>query len=651
MFVFALLRLAAVTAEDAADPAVLRREVETGKRKKARASWWGIKPDDATECLQAAMDSGAAKVVVDNVGHDWIVSSMRVPSDIELVFADGVVVRAKKGEFKKRRDPLFDINGQSNVILRGEGRVVFSMNKADYQDRSRYIPGCRHAVNIHNSQNVLVKNLTLKSSGGDGVYVGYFPKGQVCRDITLEGLVCDDNYRQGISVTGAENLLMKDCKFVNTRGTAPQCGVDYEPNYAKNSLANCVAVNCDFDGNAARGVSINCAHLDATSKPISIAFRNCRFRGNRDGILLVNTGTGTPSAPGKIEFTDCVISDHPTYSVAIAEHRVANLELAFRNCVIDNRKARSEAVRISSGRTEHIAGLRIEGLTVIDDDPKRPPIKFISRFSNGLVDAVVRDVTVRNSAGVERAFDCAEFLKNSAPPPPDKQFRTRPLDLRKLRPISSKGKAAGRGLRLRKKCDYLLWAKAGDQIRIAFANKPVHRFNHRFYRDPLKAVVWCPSVTDIDRFGIPFDGRTEYTLNAQETGIYRFEIDARMQTVTIEADAPGQGLSAAETLYVFGCRGRLYFHVPAGAKEFQIEAGGSPREASTVSLLDADGKPVDEGINLEGSKLLKATRPDGTKAETWSLKFGASKLFLRLGAPLVPILSPDPANILVETAN
>ncbi len=344
-----------------------------------------------------------------------------------------------------------------------------------------------------------------------------------------------------------------------------------------------------------------------------------------------------------------MISDHPSFSVAIAEHRVANLELVFRNCVIDNRKARTEAVRISSGRTEHIAGLRIEGLTVIDDDPKRPPIKFISRFSNGLVDAVVRDVTVRNSAGAERAFDCAEFLKNSAPPPPGKQFRSRPLDLRKLRPISTKGKAAGRGLRLRKKCDYLQWAKAGDQIRIAFTNKPVHRFDHRFYRDPLQVVVWCPTVTDVDRFGIPFDGRTEYTLNAAETGIYRFEIDARMQTVTIETDAPGQGLSAAGTLYVFGCRGRLYFHVPAGVKEFQIEAGGSPREGSTVYLLDADGKQVDEGINLEGSKLLKATRPKDAEAEIWSLKFMAAKLFLRLGAPLVPVLSPDPANILVET--
>lgn len=114
VFAFALLRSAAVTAGDAVDPAVLRREVETGKRKEARASWWGFKPDDATECLQAAMDSGAGKVVVDNVGHDWVVSPMRVPNDIELVFADGVVVRAKKGEFKERRVPLFDINGQSN---------------------------------------------------------------------------------------------------------------------------------------------------------------------------------------------------------------------------------------------------------------------------------------------------------------------------------------------------------------------------------------------------------------------------------------------------------------------------------------------------------------------------------------------------------
>ena len=50
------------------------KEVKEGKRKVAYASWWGFDPEDATEALQAAIDSGAPKVVVENMGRPWVVS-------------------------------------------------------------------------------------------------------------------------------------------------------------------------------------------------------------------------------------------------------------------------------------------------------------------------------------------------------------------------------------------------------------------------------------------------------------------------------------------------------------------------------------------------------------------------------------------------
>lgn len=33
--------------------------VKSGKRRDANAAWWGFDPEDATENLQAALDSGA----------------------------------------------------------------------------------------------------------------------------------------------------------------------------------------------------------------------------------------------------------------------------------------------------------------------------------------------------------------------------------------------------------------------------------------------------------------------------------------------------------------------------------------------------------------------------------------------------------------
>ncbi len=645
---FVLTLVGAVFAAGCVSGAKKIEEVKAGRLQEAKASWWGFDKHDSTKCLQAALDSGVKKLMVDNVGADWVVGPIRMTSNVEVVFADGVVVRAKKGDFKKKTATLFEINGQSNVTLRGEGNVLFVMNKADYMNKDIYEKGeHRHAVQIYNSQNVVVKNLTLKSSGGDGVYVGHAGGDKVSRNITLEGLICEDHHRQGISVISAENLLVKDCKFNDTKGTAPQCGVDFEPNYPKNSLVNVVMENCDFDGNAARGIAISCVHLNATSKPVSITFKNCRIRGNQAGVLFVSTGAGTPAGAGKIEFIDCEIKDNADYSLIIAEHQVTNMDLIFRNCVIDNRKAKTEAMKISSGRTANICGLRIEGLTVIDDATNRPPIKFVSRFSNGLADAVVTNVVVRNSAGKETAFDCAAFVKNSAPLPPDKVFKTIAPDLKTLRPVAEKGKAAGGEIRFREQTDYLQWAKAGDKIQIKFTNKPVHRFERKTYRAPLEVVVWSPSVTDIDKFGIPFDGFTNYTFEAHETGIYRFAVDARMQTACFETDAAGQAISAAETLYIFGCSGRLYFNVPAGLRDIKIEVGGAASENSSVFLLDPEGRQKDAGEKLAGSKVLQYSRPDVSKDEVWSIKFTAAKLFIRMGAPLVPVFATDPANLLV----
>jgi hypothetical protein len=80
----------------AADFSKERAAVKAGQLTEAKAIWWGYDPQDATKCLQDAMNSGAGKLIVENTGSDWITGPLIVPSNIEIVFDDGVVVRAKK---------------------------------------------------------------------------------------------------------------------------------------------------------------------------------------------------------------------------------------------------------------------------------------------------------------------------------------------------------------------------------------------------------------------------------------------------------------------------------------------------------------------------------------------------------------------------
>lgn len=65
-------------------------EVQAGKRPAANAAWWGFDDEDATDALQAAIRSGAKKVIVPNLGKDWIVRPIQLVSDQELFSSIGV---------------------------------------------------------------------------------------------------------------------------------------------------------------------------------------------------------------------------------------------------------------------------------------------------------------------------------------------------------------------------------------------------------------------------------------------------------------------------------------------------------------------------------------------------------------------------------
>ena len=140
----------------------LRNDNAAQPRKEVLASSFGWSPEDATKCLQSALDSGAAKVVVDRQASEWLVETIRVPSDVELVFADGVVVRAKPGSMTGKTDCLFRVQNASNVVIRGEGRARLAMNRSDYLDPSRYRHSeHRHLLSLRNAGTVTVKDVKV----------------------------------------------------------------------------------------------------------------------------------------------------------------------------------------------------------------------------------------------------------------------------------------------------------------------------------------------------------------------------------------------------------------------------------------------------------------------------------------------------------
>src|SRR5690606_3990603 len=88
----------------------------------------------------------------------------------------------------------------------------------------------------------------VKETGGDGLYLGAGTNGYN-ENVLVEDMVFDSNYRLGMAVISAQNLTIRRSRFINTKGTPPNGGLDFEPNYLGQRLVNCVVEDSSFTGN------------------------------------------------------------------------------------------------------------------------------------------------------------------------------------------------------------------------------------------------------------------------------------------------------------------------------------------------------------------------------------------------------------------
>ena len=357
-------------------------QVLAGKITTADAAWWGFDPEDATDCLQQAITSGAKKVIVPFMGSDWIVRPIKLAGNQEITFEPGVVVMAKKGSFKGKSDSLFTADKQRNITLTGYG-ATFRMRKSEYVLPDYQKAEWRMTLEIDSCENVTVTGLTLADSGGDGIYVGDSdPKHACCKNVLIQDVTFDNHYRQGLSVISADGITVENCLFKNTSGTPPAAGIDFEPNLPTEQLTNCHVRNCIFEGNQGAGVMAYVGMLSADSKPLSIDVSDCLVRNNT-GPGLWFGGIADPGVKGLVEFTRCTIVDDQQQGVFIADKSPEGAIVRFVGCSWKNVAAASPATApISINAIGNLTLKRWGGVEFVDcnlyDDIDRPVISISS---------------------------------------------------------------------------------------------------------------------------------------------------------------------------------------------------------------------------------------------------------------------------------
>lgn len=316
------------------------QEVLNGERTVANAGWWGFDAVDSTDALQGAINSGASTVIVPYMGNEWIVRPITLASNQEIVFEPGVVVTAKKGEFKGKGDCLFTALDKDNITLQGYGAVL-RMRKSDYMGSGYVKAQWRHVISLRSCSNVKVSGLTLRDSGGDGIYIGV-KRGTVipCKSILVKDCILDNNYRQGISLISGENIRISNCTLRNTHGSPPGAGIDIEPNSAKNRLLNVVISKCVSENNAGPGFVVSLRNLSSESEDVSILFVDCYVKSGKMTGMAIGALDGEGPG-GLIEFRNCTVQNTYSTGAYIANKPANNPLLRFSNCKWQNVATRS----------------------------------------------------------------------------------------------------------------------------------------------------------------------------------------------------------------------------------------------------------------------------------------------------------------------
>ena len=612
------------------------------------ASAFGWNATNATACLQSALDSGAKKIVVDRQAYEWLVETINVPSNVELIFEDGVVVRAKPGSMKGKTDCLFRCKGVSNIVFRGIGNATLRMNRKDYLNPSLYRHAeWRHLISLRNVNNAVVRDLLIEESGGDGVYI------LQSHNVLLENLVCRGHNRQGTSLIAGSDIVIRNCVFKETKGALPECGMDIEPARSTFSVGKVLVDNCSFCSNNCSGLAINVSHLKEKCGEMDVIYRNCRFFDNvQRGIWTIfSNGLGDP-VKGRVLFEDCDVRNNGRGPLQIANLEENGVSVKFVRCRFDamgQTRVGAPIVISNGGVKSDLNNLTFEDCTLVCSS-KTPPVSFDAMTGCGVLPGGAKGVlNVQYTDGKTGSYDFAALERKYIPNPELRKFETGQLDIAKLTTANVNGRASSyvpAGYRY--PFTFLQSVPGSGSYPIRFLSKKLGKKRNV----NVQVEVFDPAGTPHDTFTVNEEDFT-YQLKAKARAgtIYRFEIKPSGSRVVLTSDTPGHGFVATSRIHWLTGRGEnLYFQALSGAGDVKVELTNSPGEHISAELIAPDGTVVDKCIKSNSGAILHGKRAKDAKAEIWRLHVTrfVDDCAIRLGSATTGVYAYAPEMILIE---
>eukprot|EP00039_Didymoeca_costata_P011366 m.159380 g.159380 ORF g.159380 m.159380 type:complete len:442 (-) comp15150_c0_seq3:118-1443(-) len=299
----------------------------------ANVSCFGYNSSDSTIFLQAALNSGAQTVIVDNAHQvPWITLPLFINRSIHLILQQDIV--AKENAYKGISDIVLTVQDTNNVIIeaipKGGSFYGISMHQQDYDNTTIYNHSeHRHGLQVLGSQNVELRNIQITNTGGDGVYLNNVSI------VTVANVTISHAYRNGISVISGSHILIQDLNIDHVNGTDPRSGIDIEPNKPYETLENITLRRCSVDTTGGCGIELKHAFaLQNASVPVSIVVESCTIRNvDRAGLSLAPMRGG---AQGTINVSDVNISNIGCAGLLVTDKAVESATFLLNSLQISN---------------------------------------------------------------------------------------------------------------------------------------------------------------------------------------------------------------------------------------------------------------------------------------------------------------------------